>query len=691
MSTAPTLERRLCLLAFAACAALHLWFVSVGWRNNLLEGHEFRQTQTALNIEYLLKDGWSLAYPLPLFGPPWSAPMEFPLYQTCAAAVVRATGLAIEPAGRLVSLAFFYAALPALFLLLRELRVPPHRRWLFLAALLVSPLYLYYSRTVMIESTALGLSAWFLLGYVRGLTPGHGRWLAVAAVCGLAGALAKVTTLMVFLSVAAVWTLARLADQWQHRPDRWLALRGTVLRALTATVPAVAVGTAWVHYSDAIKLSNPLATFLASGPMTAFNFGTLAQRYSPSFWVGIAGTTAASVLPAFNLAVLLGLAVLVPRGQRARLAWLLLGFVAGPLLLANLYFIHDYYFYATGLFLIGALAFTWHCLLDHPRVPAVATWLLITVCLGLEAHRFTQGYFWFQKSRRPDPPELARVLATITGPEDVVLIYGLEWNPVVPYYSGRRVIMVTNQYFDDHERRNTVIGRLPPGRIAALVAVGPNRLQADFFRLLARSLRLREEPLITSPNAHVYVAEQLAATAGLALASVPFHEFTLQPPTDAAGKLQRRQVVVADLADTSVFDMMQPRPVEAVVPFGLTVNLLDGHRVFSAHSPTDLIFDPPAGAHTLHAGFGVLPGAYQNGNAVERVRFLIELVRPNGERVRLFDRYLSPAHVVDDRGTHTADVTLPAATSGRVVFRTLPGPDNNISYHWAYWTDILIK
>ena len=60
MSVSFPRERTLCLLTFVVCAALHAWFATIGWRNNLLEGHEFRQTQTAITAHYLQQDGWQL-------------------------------------------------------------------------------------------------------------------------------------------------------------------------------------------------------------------------------------------------------------------------------------------------------------------------------------------------------------------------------------------------------------------------------------------------------------------------------------------------------------------------------------------------------------------------------------------------------------------------------------------------------
>ena len=171
-------ENTACVGLFIFSVVLNLVFSSVGLRHSLLEVHDFRQVQTALTARCLQEEGWSLAYPTPLFGPPWSAPMEFPFYQVCVARFGALTGLPLEPAGRLVALGFLYLSLPAWFGLAGLLGLPPARRWLLLSLILLSPVYLYYSRSFMIESTTLCASAWFLFAYCRALEGRRAVWLA---------------------------------------------------------------------------------------------------------------------------------------------------------------------------------------------------------------------------------------------------------------------------------------------------------------------------------------------------------------------------------------------------------------------------------------------------------------------------------------------------------------------------------
>ena len=103
-------------LALFVALGLHAWLVSANWSSRFLAGHEFRQGQTALSAFFIAHDqDYSLAYPTPVFGPPWSIPMEFPLYQWATAWLSTKTQWSIVESARALNLACFYLTLPAVF------------------------------------------------------------------------------------------------------------------------------------------------------------------------------------------------------------------------------------------------------------------------------------------------------------------------------------------------------------------------------------------------------------------------------------------------------------------------------------------------------------------------------------------------------------------------------------------------
>lgn len=690
MTSKPFTESRICIGIFILCVGLNLAVSAVGFRNSLQEIHEFRQLQTALTTRSIQESGFRLAYPTPLFGPPWSAPMEFPVYQLVVVRLAALTGMPLEPAGRLVALAFLYLALPACFSLAGILGLPRARRWLWLGLILLSPVYIYYSRSFMIESTALCASAWFLLAYVRALTPRAHRWLAAAIVFGLIAALAKITTLILFLVVAAAYTVWLLWQQARLSPG-WAAPARTALRALTATVPAVVTGFAWVHYSDAVKVSNPLSRFLASEPMTTFNFGTLAQRLTPAFWERILYHTCLAVASPFNLTLIALFALILGTASRWRALLLILGFASGPLIFANLYFVHDYYFYACGVFLLGALVLAWNQLLDLPAFSPAAKWSVIGLSLGLQFFTYLENYFPTQRRPQDQPPEIATLVAAATQPADVVLIFGEDWNSKTSYYAHRRAVMVPDGKLNDAATVNAVLDRFAPGQVTALVVTREMRNFPSYFAPFIQRLHLHPTAVLVSPYTLVYVAEARLDLARARLETLVSKEFQFTITDGPGTAIPRVRYPVAQLADPQVVAMMTPAPTVIFHPFTPSAHYLDGKSVFNAHAPTDLVFEFPAGATEASAVFGILPAAYEGKNATEGVEFRVELITLDGTRRTLHSTYLSPSHRPEDRGNRTLRVPLPAGTRGQIWFRTLPGPTGSIACAWAYWSRIDLK
>ncbi|MDI1320735.1 MAG: glycosyltransferase family 39 protein, partial [bacterium] len=193
-------EDRVALGLLVLLGVFHLWGATVAWRSLNLPGGEFRQAQTAISTFFIQQQNdFSLAYPTPVLGKPWSIPMEFPLYQWTVARLGTATGWELTQTGRAVSLACFYLTLPVIFLLLGRCGLSRLQRAVALGLVLTCPLYIFYARAFLIETMALMFSAWFLLAFLRAVEARSRRWLVLANLCGLGAGLVKVTTFMLFL------------------------------------------------------------------------------------------------------------------------------------------------------------------------------------------------------------------------------------------------------------------------------------------------------------------------------------------------------------------------------------------------------------------------------------------------------------------------------------------------------------
>lgn len=144
-------------LFFLACLCIaYATFYALYYADQpLLDFYSFRQTQTALTSYWLIKNGIINFYETPVGGYPWSIPFEFPIYQAIVALFSNSTGVGLDTSGRLISYLFLLLILPYTNSIFKKLDIDSRVSLVFSALLVTSPIYLYWSRTYMIETAAL--------------------------------------------------------------------------------------------------------------------------------------------------------------------------------------------------------------------------------------------------------------------------------------------------------------------------------------------------------------------------------------------------------------------------------------------------------------------------------------------------------------------------------------------------------
>lgn len=676
-------------VALLLCAVLvHLAAVLAPRGGELLDGHSFRQLQTALTAQAFQLHGFKLAYETPVLGPPWSIPLEFPIYPATVAAVSSLSGLPLELCGPAVSLAFFYLAVLGGAQLLARLGFSPSVRLLWVALALTSPIYAIYARHFMIETTAVALGMWFLYLLHRSLT-GSAAWWGPTVVIGALAAVSKSTTFLPFGFAAVLLTLHTV-----RRLERRPGLRRLACAALAA-VPIATAALVWLRYSDALKAQNPIGSFLTSSNLQEFNFGSLAQRFSPAFWGRIFDRITASASAEATLFVGLPLLWLASPAAR-RWAWAALAAFSLPVLVfSNLYFVHDYYFMANGLFLLAAIAIGLDALVARADWPIAVRGGI--VALALLAQVTTAWRTYGVNFTRPPvaPPALAPLIAAATEPDDVILAFGYDWNSALPYYSQRRAIMLPRNF----EHRRDLISRslqlLEGARVGALVIANEFRERDLFARPYAEQLDLAFTPVAANAEAKIYLRRDLMASARQRLGKFARDGWELQLDYDAAA-------VAAEAERTRGEDltrerwhgrlaMASPAPFRLRGEFEMNLADLDGQRVLGIHAPTDLLFRPPPGARRINAVVGMVPAAYLGRDHTDGTVAELWQEFPNGEKQLLARRALRPVTQAEDRGDQTLEFSAASAFSGLIVLRFSPGPEGNVNYDWCYVRSISIE
>jgi hypothetical protein len=605
--------------------------------------------------------------------------MEFPIYQIIVATLQSVTGLPLEQAGRLTGIGFLLLTLPAVYDLLALADLRRSRRLIVLALILSSPVYLFYARTFMIETTALCFAVWFLALFRRALAHTHPGWVIAATLAATLAALTKITTFLVFGIPALALAIASLRMAQPNSGTRAAVL---VRAGISIIIASVSLGLAWwwISHGDAVKDSNPFTGFLTARELQAWNYGPWALRGEWSYWVKIQENIVSYNLTEGALALALLCAAFATRRIRWMAGVALLGFFSGPLVFANLYHIHDYYYAANSLLLLAATGLMLAAVWDDPRLPRGANWLALILMLAFQWHAFYRGYYSHHRNPAPPPPALATLIRDTVPADGVVLIYGADWNPLLPYYFQRRAVMVPGERENETAVLEDVLSRLPPRHIAAMVIHGEKlRARPDFIRERTARFGLSPEPAATHGEDALYLPAGVAPASLLDLAPVLTDDTF---PTN----------LPVNLLTGPARTLFAPVPHTVRSQYGIGSAELDGRLILNAHAPAELVFRPAPGARRFRAVAGLPDAAFAPDGTAFTDGISLEVIAfpSNGPRRLLYRRQLDPVRQPGDRGPQTIDLELPVGFNGELSLRLGIGPAGSPTNDWAYVASVEI-
>ena len=407
----------------------------------LVEMHGFRQTQTAWSAVLFAQQGIDLLHPqVPVLGPPFALPLEFPLFQAMAAPLLR-LGLPVEPVLRGLDLLWFTVSALLVYLIGRRL-AGRRTALISLIAFTFSPFAILWSRTALVEYLAVAAGLAVLYFTMLALDRRSWRWTAAAAIAGAIALTVKDTTGAVWGVVTGVYVLSRLL----HTHSR----REIVGRALIIGLPALAAAIVWMVASAAVRRENLYAYTINDATFVPWFFGTLAQRLDPSTWLVIASRIEEELT---GLAALVWLYLAVReiwhQTWSYRLPWLgLIGVVAlAPLVLTNVYLVHDYYLAAISPAIALVVGLGGAHLLARWR--AGRTIGLVLVAAWALAFWPLREYVSLPYALPADSGELqiARQIEAETSPNRMVALvtHDVYWDPSYFFYAHREGLLVVDQ------------------------------------------------------------------------------------------------------------------------------------------------------------------------------------------------------------------------------------------------------
>lgn len=142
----------------------------------------------------------------------------------------------------------------------------------------------------------------------------------------------------------------------------------------------------------------------------------------------------------------------------------------------------------------------------------------------------------------------------------------------------------------------------------------------------------------------------------------------------------------AILEELGIFNLA---PTLVDLPVGMEPFTVDNRPAVLAHSPGMLQFQPAPGVRMLHGWYGLRDGSYSDGAQTDGVGFRIEVLRPDGSRDVLWQRFLDPFNRIPDRGPQPLELALPELSAGStIVLTTDPGPAGDTRWDWSYWSQL---
>lgn len=505
---------------FAICFILHLIFALIGWNHSISDIHGFRQTQTAISTYYTIKEGFRIDYITPVLGKPWSIPFEFPLYQWIVASIVLLFKMNLNQAGRLVSLLFFYFSLIPIYILLNFLVSKKSHKLIFLSLILSSPIYIFWSRTFMIESLAFFLSLVFLAAIFKLTALPKKKYIIIACLAGTLAGLVKITTFLIFCFPAVLKFLWCWIQEYRQIKATKKTVVKWLLRGFLIFIIPLVINICWIKYADNLKSLNPIGSGITSKALRTWNFGTLKQRLELNTWKRFYSHSTQIIwhgnnynirqhiaLFIFEILILL-LYISTKQKYYKKVLLSFLCFCIGPLVFTNLYSRHNYYWYANSIFLLLSLGFIIITLLENKKYQLISK-IIIFPALLLTMHCGYLNYFYKDQANiNQYYPSLISLIRQHTNENDVLLAKGFDWSSELPYYSQRKALMLSDSFTFENKNFQKTIENMKNEKITALAIRCNNCKKSEnstFIEKCIKKFNFSKEPIYKDQSITLYL------------------------------------------------------------------------------------------------------------------------------------------------------------------------------------------
>jgi len=424
----------------------------------------FRQTYNGITVQAFKNEGFSIFnYQVPVLGPPWQIPHEFPIYHLSAYAIVKSGIFNIDVACRLTNIIYFYISAFFLYLIC-ILFLKKDVSIIVLLYYLWAPYMVFWSRTAMMDYSSVAFALGYFYFFIKWLRDSNRLiYFVVALVSGTFGYLSKPTTMLTVDILLAYFILKSLFIDVKHSSkscedeslSQFFANRKAYFGFLFVLIIfPVCVEYLWVLHSDNVKSLSDTTAWLTSDNLKTWHIGTLQDKLNIEKWRAIAGTFYHMFLPGFTIIVLfLGLLPLKENKDKLELGYLsLFATLATIFTFFNVYWVHDYYLMGVSPFLsipIGIGIFFLLSKLKLLKYPAIA--IVAGVALICFALYHSKYHAYFSLKRITSPViSIGEYINSISSKDEFVVVTDHDWSPQFLYYADRKGLMLQNPKWETH-------------------------------------------------------------------------------------------------------------------------------------------------------------------------------------------------------------------------------------------------
>jgi len=470
------------IILFTITSFLFIFFNTINISLPILEQHSFRQTQTALTAYYFKENGFSFNYETPVVGYPWSIPFEFPIYQWLVALFSNIFNQPLTVSGRAVSLIFGFLSVIPIYKTLKLLGISRNISLYILSLFLSTPVYIFWSGTFMIESTALFFTLLYIYFSIKLCKNNNKNYLNFFIFITLTIALLQKPTsvipAVIFFSVVHCINFYKKTEK-----------KINFLYIILSHVAAVIILYLWTIYADSLKELNPFASqHLTSRALSSWNWGNLEQRFSfKIFWwrTIIRRTIFENAFHIFGVLIIIFSLLASKSKKKILIGSCLILFMSHFLIFTNLHIRHNYYQYSNIVYYLVALGISMDALhsnlINNNKYFKTVLTRKISLILPIGfSIIILYGYYSFYKveyakarfqvidSNNNRVLKISNFIKNNTDKGLPIIIFGNDWSSTYAFYSERRALTVQCCDFDSDVLNNTDY-YLPQMKIGAII------------------------------------------------------------------------------------------------------------------------------------------------------------------------------------------------------------------------------